>query len=188
MTEWNPALDTLLADWTDQAKCFEWMHSESASMFRNRAQKIMISLTALSAISGAGNIMTSTAQIGPIQVGWIFGALSVAYGVIHVLNDNLGYNALAQAHSQYESQWGHLRRQLEAELILPYASRKNASSFIQMTQTAIDQISSEGSSAIPKSIREACSVQFDGITGFKLPDICGVSTHTAVYTALLSSS
>jgi hypothetical protein len=31
--QWSPQIDRMLADWCDEAKCFEWMHTASFSYF-----------------------------------------------------------------------------------------------------------------------------------------------------------
>ena len=44
---WNANIDKLLAKWCDQAKCFEWMHSESYDYTSKRARSFMISINLL---------------------------------------------------------------------------------------------------------------------------------------------
>jgi len=179
--QWSGQLDLLLANWCDQAKCFEWMHNESYSMFNNSTQRFIISITILSAISGTSNIIAGSSEIGGFKIAWFFGALSILTSLGNVLQDKLAYAQSAQAHKIYCGNWGQIRRKIESELILPYNSRKDAASFLKMVRTDIDQVSNDGASKIPKPIREACAKKFKDIPDFDMPDICGHVEHTQVF-------
>jgi hypothetical protein len=41
---WDANIDMLLAGWCDNAKCFEWMHSEAHSIYDKRSKQFMISI------------------------------------------------------------------------------------------------------------------------------------------------
>jgi hypothetical protein len=179
--EWSIQLDTLLANWCDQAKCFEWMHNEAYNKYCTRSQHFIITMTIVSALAGTTNIITGNQSIYGFQISWFFGGLAVLSSLGNVLQDKLAYAQSAQAHKIYCAQWGQIRRQMEAEIILPYTSRKDAASFLKMIRTSIDQVSNDGASKIPKDIREACAQKFKDITNFDVPDICGQVEHTQVF-------
>ena len=54
--EWSIQLDTLLANWCDQAKCFEWMHNEAYNKYYTRSQHFIITMTIVSALAGTTSI------------------------------------------------------------------------------------------------------------------------------------
>lgn len=185
--QWSSQIDSLLANWCDQAKCFDFMHNESYAMYNTKSRKFIIAITVLSAISGASNIVAGGYSINGFQASWFFGGLSVFVSLTTILQDKLGYQQLAEAHKQYSSMWGSIRRKVEAELILPYTSRKECASFLKLIRNDIDSVTSAGSSKIPKIIRDLCYNKFKTIPNFDIPDICGQLEHTHVYVADIST-
>ena len=178
---WGPQLDTLLADWCDQAKCFEFMHNECYSMYNIKTRKFIIIITILTALSGTSNIIAGGYSINGFQASWFFGGLSILVSTTNILQDKLGYQQLSEAHKQYCSAWGTIRRKIESELILPYNSRKDCASFLKMIRGDIDIVSVQGASKIPKEVRELCLKKFSTIKNFDIPDICGQLEHTKIY-------
>jgi hypothetical protein len=178
---WSQQLDSLLANWCDQAKCFEWMHNQAYSQYNTLSQRFIITITVLSAITGTTNIIAGNQTINGFQVSWFFGALGILTSLGNVLQDKLAYAQSAQQHKIYSATWGQIRRQMEAELILPYTQRKDASSFLKMIRTAIDQVSNDGAAKIPGKIRDDCAKKFSAIQNFDVPDICGHMEHTQIY-------
>lgn len=179
--QWSPQLDVLLANWCDQAKCFDFMHNECYSMYNAKSRKFIIITTVLTAVSGTSNIIAGGYSIGGFQASWFFGGLSVLVSMTNILQDKLGYQQLSEAHKQYCSAWGTIRRKMESELILPYSNRKDCASFLKMIRSDIDHVSIQGASKIPKDIRELCYKKFNQIPNFDIPDICGQLEHTKVY-------
>jgi hypothetical protein len=181
LLQWTQQMDTLLATWCDQAKCFEFMHNETYALYNNKARKFMITITILSALTGTSNIIAGGVSIGGFQASWFFGGLTVITSIGTILQDKLGYQQSADSNLHYCATWGQIRRKIERELILPYNSRKECGSFLKMIRSDIDQVSNDGASKIPKTIREACLAKFQNIADFDVPDICGHMEHTKVY-------
>jgi hypothetical protein len=179
--QWSAQLDNLLANWCDQAKCFEYMHTESFSRFNKKTRQFTILITIITAVTGTSNIIAGNTSINGFQTSWIFGGLAVLTSLANILQDKLGYQQLAESHKLYCVQWGQIRRKIESELILPYNTRKDAQSFLKMIRGDIDQVSSNGTSKIPSDIRVACYEKFRTIPDFDIPDICGQVEHTQVY-------
>ena len=184
--QWNQQIDTLLAGWCDQAKCFEYMHNESYTLYNTKSRKFIIAITILSAIAGTSNIVAGNYEINGFQASWFFGGLSVLVSMTNILQDKLSYQQLSEAHKQYSSLWGTIRRKIESELILPYSSRKECASFLKLIRSDIDSVSTQGSAKIPKKIRDDCLEKFKTIPDFDIPDICGQLEHTKIYVALPS--
>jgi hypothetical protein len=40
--KWDKSIDTMLENWADNAKCFEWMHTESYTRYSFRATSMSI--------------------------------------------------------------------------------------------------------------------------------------------------
>jgi hypothetical protein len=111
--DWNVGVETMLAGWCDEAKCFEWMHTLSFSYFDKRARGLTIASNVLTAISGISNIMAGGVSVGGFQLSWVFGTLSVVISITNMLQDKLGYQQKADLHRRYQSQWSIIISKIE---------------------------------------------------------------------------
>jgi hypothetical protein len=179
--DWNPGVEKMLASWCDEAKCFEWMHTEAYSFFDKRARALTIASNVLTAFSGISNIMAGGININGFQLSWVFGTLSVVISITNMLQEKLGYLTKSIDHNHYATQWGGIRRKIEEQLSIPPESRKDCATFLKYLRVDINQVSVDGNSMIPERIRDECHEKFGKIQDFDLPDICGKVEHTKVY-------
>jgi hypothetical protein len=179
--DWNPGVENMLAKWCDEAKCFEWMHTESYTYFDNRARALTIASNILTAVSGISNIMAGGVSVNGFQLAWIFGTLSVIISITNMLQEKLAYLTKSVEHNHYATQWGSIRRKIEEQLSIPPESRKDCSTFLKYLRVDINQVSVDGNSMIPEFIRNKCNEKFNKIQDFDIPDICGKVEHTHIY-------
>lgn len=179
--EWTRSIDEMLARWCDQAKCFEWMHATAASRFRKRGLVLSIASSSLTAIAGVSNVIVGSSEVNGVPLSWIFGGLSVAISISNMLQEKLAYTAQATEHRAAAKQWNVIARKIEEEVILPYASRKNCSSFLKIIREDMNRNSSDVTMDIPEDIRTACLDKFSIVPNFDIPDLCGHLEHTVVY-------
>jgi hypothetical protein len=179
--QWNSSIENMLARWCDQAKCFEWMHTEAYSYYERRSRIVAISSNVLTAISGLSNVIAGGTVINGFQMAWVFGSLSIVVSITNMLQEKLAYNTSATEHRQYSIMWGIIRRKIEEEVSIPPESRKECGTFLKYLRQDINQVSMNGSAKIPKEIRVACFDKFSKIPNFDVPDICGEMEHTQVY-------
>jgi hypothetical protein len=179
--DWNPGVEYMLAGWCDEAKCFEWMHTEAFAIFDKRARALAVATNVLIAVSGVSNIMAGGVQYNGFQLAWVFGSLSVLISIANMLQEKLAYLAKSIQHNLYGTQWGVIRRKIEEQLSIPPEARKECGSFMKYLRADINQVSVDGNSMIPEFIRLACNEKFGRITDFDVPDICGKMEHTKVY-------
>jgi hypothetical protein len=179
--DWNHAIEIMLARWADEAKCFEWMHTESYTYFDKRGKSLLITSNILTAVSGISNIMAGGITINGFQLAWIFGTLSVVISITNMLQEKLGYLTKAIEHNHYATQWGSIRRKIEEQISIPPESRKDCGTFLKYLRVDINQVSVDGNSMIPHSIRIECYEKFSKIQDFDIPDICGKMEHTQIY-------
>jgi len=178
---WNREIDEMLASWCDQAKSFEWMHTEAYSRCDKKSKIIMITSNVLTAICGLSNVIAGGVEINGIQMAWVFGSLSICISITNMLQEKLAYSVKAFEHMQCANNWGIIRRKIEGELIIPRGSRKDCKTFLKFIRQDINQVSVDGNTKIPKDIREGCFSKFNPIPNFDLPDICGEIEHTKIY-------
>jgi hypothetical protein len=176
---WSPGIDAMLASWCDHAKCYEWMHTESFSLYDARSKYFMIAINTLTAVSGVSNIIAGGYAVDGFQIAWIFGGISIAASTLNMLQDKLAYQTSSVIHKRLAAEWASIRTQLEEIITIPYSGRKDCRSFLKFIKTAINTAATEGS-MIPKPIRDACYEKFNNIDQFDIPDICGQMEHTRV--------
>lgn len=180
---WNPVIDGLLASWCDNAKCFEWMHTEAFSLFDRRARNFMITINSLTALSGISNMIAGGFSVGAFQVAWIFGGISIVASTLNILQDKLGYQTSGQLHKKLSSEWAIIRSKIEEVITLPYSGRRDCKTFLRYIKADMNQATIEGNALIPRDIRLACYEKFKAVVGFDIPDICGKVEHTRVFVA-----
>ena len=178
---WNPSIDALLASWCDNAKCFEWMHTEAFSLFDRRAKTFMITINSLTALSGISNMIAGGFSVGAFQIAWLFGGISIVASTLNILQDKLGYQASGQLHKKLSSEWAIIRSKIEEVVTLPYSGRRDCKTFLRYIKADMNQATIEGNALIPRDIRLACYEKFKAIVGFDIPDICGKVEHTRVF-------
>jgi len=182
--QWSPSIEILLAKWCDEAKCFEWMHTEGFSYYDKRSRSLVIASNVLTAISGLSNVIAGGYSINGFQLSWVFGSLSICITITNMLQEKLGYAAQAVRHEHYAAQWNLIRRKLEEELSIPPESRKDCGTFLKYLKQDINQVSTDGNTMIPDFIKNACYAKFTSVPDFDLPDICGQVEHTKIYMPL----
>ena len=178
---WDSNIDLLLAGWCDNAKCFEWMHTETHSLYQRYSQSFIITTNCLTAIAGVSNVITGGITIGAFQIAWIFGSISIFISSINIIQDKLGYQQNALIHKKLAGQWASIRTKIEEIIILPYGARRDCKTFLKFIKADINDATLEGNSIIPKDILVECYNRFKSVKEFDIPDICGQLEHTKPY-------
>jgi len=182
---WSASIERMLVRWCDQAKCFEWMHTESYTYFDSRARAIMIASNVLTAIAGLSNVIAGGTTVNGFQLAWAFGSLSILVSITKMLQEKLAYTTKATEHRQYSIQWGTIRRKIDEELSIPPDSRKDCGTFLKYLRQDINQASMDGNAKLPEFVKTACYEKFSKIPDFDIPDICGQIEHTQGYKELI---
>ena len=178
---WSPSINLMLVKWCDEAKCFEWMHTESFSFYDQRARAIMVTSNILTALSGLSNVIAGGTTVNGFQLAWIFGSLSIIVSMANMLQDKLAYNVRAANHKIYSVQWGVIRRYIDEILSIPTPNRIDCDICMKYLRKDINKASTDGNINIPEFIRDNCYTKFNIIPNFNIPDICGQIEHTQSY-------
>jgi hypothetical protein len=178
---WSPNIDQMLATWCDNAKAFEWMHTEAFSLFDKRSRSFMITVNCLTAISGLSNVIAGGYNVNGFQLAWIFGGLSIAVSTLNILQDKLGYMASSNSHMKLASDWSSIKGRIEEVITIPYSGRRDCKTFLKYIRDDIGKATAGGNSIIPEHIRKECYEKFKDVQDFDLPDICGKMEHTKIY-------
>jgi len=176
--QWTKEIDTLLASWCDNAKCFEWMHGETSIDYLKKSKIFMILINLLTALSGLSNIIAGNISINGFHLIWIFGSISILTSTLNILQDKLSYQPLAESHKKFASQWSIIISKIEEVIALPPNARRDCKTFMRYIKVDINQVTIDGNNLIPKHIRNLCYDKFKNIPNFELPEIVGVVSHT----------
>ena len=178
--KWDSSIDTLLAGWCDNAKCFEWMHSESSSIYEKRSKIFMITSNCVTAVAGISNVIAGSSIVDGFQISWFFGGLSILVSTLNVIQDKLGYAQRSTTHSKAAAAWSMVRSKIEETVTLPYSARRDCKTFMKYIKTDINTATLDNS-IIPAHIKKACYERFKTVEKFDIPDICGQVEHTKIY-------
>jgi hypothetical protein len=180
--QWTPAIDTMLANWCDQSKSFEWMNTEAYSRYSVRSTGMSITVNIAIAMSGVANLIVGSAQLTNTSVppSTILGCVSIAISIISMLEDKFDWITMANNFKQSSVLWSNISRKLEEQLAVPPSGRKDCSTFLKYIKQDITAVSSTNY-MIPKDIRTKCMEKFGKIPKFDVPDICGQVEHTSIY-------
>ena len=122
--QWNQSIETLLASYADNAKCFEWMHTEAYAMYNARTRVIMITINVLTAFGGLSNVIAGGQTVNGFQFAWIFGSLSILITLFNMLQEKLAYAQMAADFNQYSINWGSISRKIFVKILTKYLWRE----------------------------------------------------------------
>ena len=179
---WSASIDTMLANWCDQSKSFEWMNTEAYSRYSVRSMAMSITVNISIALSGVANLIVGSAQLTNASVppSTILGCVSIAISIISMLEDKFDWITMANNFKQSSVQWSNVSRKLEEQLAVPPSGRKDCGTFLKYIKQDINTVSATNY-MIPKDIRTKCMEKFGKVPHFDVPDICGQVEHTSVY-------
>lgn len=176
--QWSNEIDILLTSWCDNAKCFEWMHSETSIDYLKRSKIFIVVINLLTAVAGLSNIIAGNIIINGFQLIWIFGSISILTSTLNILQDKLAYQSLAESHKKFAFQWSIIISKIEEIVALPPYSRRDCKTFMRYIKIDINQVTIDGNNLIPKNIRDLCYEKFKNVPNFELPEMVGVVSHT----------
>lgn len=178
--QWSPQIDRMLADWCDEAKCFEWMHSEAYSRYSKRSTAMLIGANITISLSGIANLVLGATIPDTMTTSIIFGCVSIGIGIVNMVKEQFGWTELANNYKVSAKHWTEISRKMQEQLIIPPGSRKDCGTFLKYIKQDMT-LASEHNTNIPVDIRQKCFEKFNVIPKFNIPDICGQIEHTSVY-------
>ena len=178
--QWTPAIDRMLANWCDQAKSFNWMHGQAYSRYSKRSTAMNISTNIAISLVGIVNLALASSQVEPMTTSMVTGSVSVAIGIIKMIQEQFNWMVLSSKYKQSADKWGIITRKIEEQVVIPYSGRKDCGTFLKYIKQDINN-ASDTNALIPRDIREKCIDKFGKIKDFDIPDICGQVEHTVIY-------
>ena len=179
--KWTTEQEELLAEWSEKATCYRWLHSRSEKLYRKRNYTFTIPVIILSTLTGTANFAMDSfvpeehKQIAMAAVG----SVNIFAGILSTLQNFLRYAELMEAHRQSEVSWAKFGRNIAIELTLEPKRRKGADDFLKTSRQEYDQLI-ESSPTIDDPIINQFKKTFKTAT-LKKPDICNGLDECKIY-------
>tara|TARA_B100000745_G_scaffold298967_1_gene248709 strand:+ start:17 stop:979 length:963 start_codon:yes stop_codon:yes gene_type:complete len=179
--KWTKAQEELLAEWSEKATCYRWLHSRSEKSYRFRNYSFTIPVIILSTLTGTANFaMDSFVPDTHKQIAMAcVGGVNIFAGILSTLQNFLRYAELMESHRSCEVQWSKFGRNISVELALDPKRRKSANDFLKVSRAEYDRLI-EQSPPIDDKIIKSFNTNFKKLT-IKKPDICNGLDHCKIY-------
>ena len=182
---WTKEQEQLMAEWSDKAGCYRWLHDRCEKKYSKLNMGITIPVIILSTLTGTANFaldgfipadnqdMKKYAQAG-------IGAVSIFAGILTTLGNFLRYAQGSESHRVAGISWGKFQRQIAVELAIHPNERLDAMDFLKICRAEMDRLI-EQSPAIPDDIILEFDKEFKTKVDIKKPEIVGGLEHTHVF-------
>ena len=168
--QWTPQIDRMLANWCDQAKSFNWMHTHAYSRYSKLSKAMNIGTNIAISLVGVVNLALASSQIEAMTTAMVTGSVSVGIGIIKMIQEQFNWTSLASDYKHSATKWDHISRKIQEQVVLPYAGRKDCGTFLKYIKQDINE-ASDTNTILPKDIRNKCNDKFGKIPDFDVPDI-----------------
>jgi hypothetical protein len=182
---WTKEQEALMAEWSDKAGCYRWLHDRCEKKYSKLNMGITIPVIILSTLTGTANFaldgfipannqdMKKYAQAG-------IGAVSIFAGILTTLGNFLRYAQGSESHRVAGIAWGKFQRQIAVELAIHPNERIDSMDFLKICRAELDRLI-EQSPPIPDDIIKEFLYEFKDKKDIKKPEIVGGMEHTHVF-------
>lgn len=181
---WSKEQEHLMADWSDIASCYRWLHDQSEKVFHTRTLWINLPVIVLSTLGGTANFGVQSLFAGDDTAlkysSFAIGGVSLLAGLLTTVGNYLRYAQLEESHRVASIAWGKFQRLIAVELAINPIDRMDSLDFLKICRADLDRLI-EQSPPIPTNAIGVFENKFGKIKDLKKPDICGALEHTYVY-------
>jgi len=181
---WTPEIEALIADWSDRAKCYRWMHDKTSRAYASYNQYMMIPIIFLSTLTGTANFGLGSIfngdESGKTIASLGIGGVSIITSIISTLANFLQYGKGSESHSVSALMWAKFSRLISIEMALHPTDRMEAFAFLKMFRIELDRLV-EQSPSISERVILDFKREFRANNEVKKPDIAGTLEHTRIY-------
>jgi hypothetical protein len=181
---WSKEQERLMAEWSDIASCYRWLHDQSEKVFHSKALWINLPVIILSTVGGSANFGVQSLfagdEIALKYSSFAIGGISLLAGLMTTVGNYLRYAQLEESHRVASISWGKFQRLIAVELAVNPNDRMDSLDFLKICRADLDRLI-EQSPPLPQSAINSFESKFGKIKDLKKPDICGALEHTYIY-------
>ena len=143
---WNDECELLLADWSEKASCYRWLHGRCEKSYKKWYYCFSIPVIILSTLTGAANVgMDSFVPADSKSLASaIVGGVNIFAGIISTLQNFLKVAELMEAHRIAGVSWKKLQRNIAIELALSPDRRVLQGDFLKLARAEYDRLIEAG--------------------------------------------
>ena len=143
---WTDECEELLAEWSEKASCYRWLHGRCEKSYRTWYYCFSIPVIILSTLTGAANVgMDSFVPADAKSLASaIVGGVNIFAGIISTLQNFLKVAELMEGHRIAGVSWGKLQRNIAIELALDPSRRVLQGDFLSISRAEYDRLIEAG--------------------------------------------
>ena len=178
---WTNECEELLAEWSEKASCYRWLHGRSEKKYQRSYYSFSIPVIILSTLTGAANVGMDSfvAEENKSIASAIVGGVNILAGIVSTLQNFLKVAELMEAHRIAGVSWGKLQRNISIELALDPSRRVLQSDFLKLSRAEYDRLIEAGP-IIDDSIIAQFNKKFKNY-GVSVPSICNGLDKCNIY-------
>jgi hypothetical protein len=180
---WSREQEILMAEWSDLAMCYRWLHDKSEKYYHSKTLWINLPVIILSTLGGTANFGIQSLfsdDMTKKYASFAIGGVSLFAGLLTTIGNYLRYAQLEESHRVASIAWGKFQRLIAVELALNPDDRIDSLDFLKICRADLDRLI-EQSPPIPEESIQLFEANFGLIADLKKPDICGSLEHTRVF-------
>jgi hypothetical protein len=180
---WSKEQERLMAEWSDLAMCYRWLHDKSEKFFHSKNLWISLPVIILTTLGGTANFGIQSLfsdDTSKKYASFAIGGVSLVAGLLTTIGNYLRYAQLEESHRVASIAWGKFQRLIAVELAMKPDDRIDSLDFLKICRADLDRLI-EQSPPIPENTIQLFESDFGSIKDLKKPDICGALEHTRVF-------
>jgi hypothetical protein len=143
LTCWSDETEKLLAEWSEKASCYRWLHGRCEKKYKKQYYMFSIPVIILSTLTGAANVgMDSFVnEDNKSMASAIVGGVNIFAGILSTLQNFLKVAELMESHRSASVSWSKLGRNISIELALDKEKhRSKCSDFLAICRAEYDRL------------------------------------------------